>query len=89
MKKTIILSKGATGRDSVLEQVMAGALSFGFVITERVKVFNSRKEAAEMLAAHPCRKGCKVYTLNKKQADSLKYLKNGLCYHLADFLKIK
>lgn len=92
MKKTIILSASGVGRVSVLESVMRGALSFGYVVSKRSKVYDSKKEAAEMLKAHPCRKGCKVYTLNKKQAQiisDLQQSKSDLYIDLYKFLNIK
>ena len=88
-KKTIIIENGMDGRLCVLEQVMRGALAFGYVISKQTKVYDSKKEASEMLATHPCRKGCKLYTLSKKQVTLLKELKHGYVFHLGDFLKIK
>lgn len=92
MKKTIILSNGINGQITALEQIMRGALSFGFGISKRVIIFNSKKEAEEAIKNHPCRKGCKVYTLNEKQtqtAEEIKRARNPLFVGLPAFLKIK
>ncbi len=92
MKKSIILSNSNNGQITALEQIMRGALSFGFGISKRVIIFNSKKEAEEAIKDHPCRKGCKVYTLNEKQtqtAEEIKRARKPLYIRLTDFLKIK
>lgn len=92
MKKTIILQEGNDGRIVVLEQIMRGALSSGWVISKRVLIFNSKKEAGEAIKAHPCKKGFKPYTLNPIQAQALETIKNTearLYIKMCDFLALK
>ena len=89
--KTIILSYEENERPKVLEQVMQGALSFGFVITYYVKVFDTKKEAQETIKNHACKiKKAKYIPLNKKQLNALIYLKNHKRYfYINDFLQLK
>lgn len=88
--KTIILSFEETEKPRVLEQVMRGALSFGFVITKYVKVFDTKKEAQETIKNHVCKiKKVKYMTLNKKQIKALNYLQTKKGYfYINDFIKL-
>ena len=89
--KTIILCYEENDRPKVLEQVMRGALSFGFVITKYVKVFSTKKEAQETIKNHVCKiKKAKYVTLNKKQINALKYLETKKGYfYINDFVNLK
>ena len=75
MKKTIVMSTGANGSPCALEQVMKAALAYGFVISKRTLMFNSKKEAHETMKAHTCGRGLTYYTLNDKQVQILTELK--------------
>lgn len=90
--KSIILGTSADGRPVIVEQLMKGAISSGFVVSSWALVFDSKKEAAESLSANPCKKGYKCYTLTDTQAKILDLIKNAKpsqYIRLSDFLKLK
>lgn len=89
MKRTIVLETNSTGRTTILESIMKGALAFGYGITKRTIVFNSKKEAIETLSEHPCRKGCKFYTLSKKQSQIIADIKSSKSDLYIDFIKFE
>lgn len=91
MKKTIVIEEETNGRIKILEEVMKGALSFKFVVTNDIRVFESKKEAQEIIKRHPCGKGLKFITLNNTQIECLDYLKNkGTGYiRFYDFINLK
>lgn len=94
MKKTVILSKNKPQeRITILEQIMRGAFASGFVISKDSIIFNSKKEAQEMLKNHPCGSGFFAYTLNPAQERFLYFIKKAntraLFIDITTFLKIK
>ena len=91
--KTIVIATEKDGRTMILQQVMRGALSFGYVFDKFTKVFGTKKDAYETLKNHPCKTNnrFKYIVLNKTQIRCLNYLlsKDHGYIKLNDFLNLK
>jgi len=92
MKTIVIRTNDINGKALILDEIMQGAMRWGYTFNKDTIVFNTKKEAMEAYKAHPCKnRGVKYIMLNSKQlkyTDFIKSSKERYCIALDKFLNL-